>query len=185
MSCRGKPSPPGGVSLPKTPYPLSNNDLRALPGQAFRATLSRFHSQGGTLVGVVNVILIAVRAMLIDRSTLAAENLAPRQQLAVLRHSVKRPKLRRRGRVFWVWLSQLWRNWRSVLVIVQPETVIRSSAGLRVVLGMEVQLRQGWASANRCGDTRPDSDSRLLLRVLPRIAHVFVASSKPSGVAAR
>ena len=39
--------------------------------------------------------------------------------------SVKRPKLRPRDRVFWVCLSRLWSNWRSALVIVQPETVIK------------------------------------------------------------
>jgi hypothetical protein len=26
---------------------------------------------------------------------------------------VKRPRLHRRDRVFWVWLSRLWRGWRS------------------------------------------------------------------------
>ena len=54
-----------------------------------------------------------------------AENLAHRQQLAVVSQSVKRPKLRPRDRVFWVLLSRLWPNWRSALMIVQPATVIR------------------------------------------------------------
>jgi len=56
---------------------------------------------------------------------LAAENLALRRQLVVLQRSVKRPKVRRRDRVFWVWLSRLWTRWRSCLVVVKPETVIR------------------------------------------------------------
>jgi hypothetical protein len=43
----------------------------------------------------------------------------------VYKQSVKRPKLRPRDRIFWVWLSRLWSNWRSALSIVQPETVIR------------------------------------------------------------
>jgi putative transposase len=38
---------------------------------------------------------------------------------------VKRPKLRPRDRVFWVLLSKTWPNWRSVLAIVQPETLIK------------------------------------------------------------
>lgn len=37
----------------------------------------------------------------------------------------KRPKLRSRDRVFWVWLSRFWSDWRSVLRIVQPDTVIK------------------------------------------------------------
>lgn len=35
-----------------------------------------------------------------------------------------RLSLRRADRVLWVWLSQLWNDWRSALLIVKPETVI-------------------------------------------------------------
>ena len=73
----------------------------------------------------LRVVSVFLRAMTIRRSTLAAENLALRQQLAVLERTAKRPRLRQRDRVFWVWLSRLWRDWRSVLVIVQPDTVVR------------------------------------------------------------
>ena len=59
------------------------------------------------------------------RLSLAAENLALRQQVAVYRHIVKRPKLRMRDRIFWVLLSRLWSNWRSALAMVQPEMVIK------------------------------------------------------------
>jgi hypothetical protein len=54
---------------------------------------------------------------------LAVEILALRQQVAVYQHPVKRPKLRARDRIFWVWLSRLWSNWRSALAVVQPATV--------------------------------------------------------------
>ena len=76
-------------------------------------------------MGVVKTILLLVRAFLLPHSAVIAENLVLRQQLAVVSQSVKRPKLRPRDRVFWVLLSRLWPNWRSALVIVQPETVIR------------------------------------------------------------
>ena len=56
---------------------------------------------------------------------LAAENLALRQQLAILQHKATRPKLRRRDRIFWVWLSKIWDDWRSALLIVKPDTVVR------------------------------------------------------------
>jgi transposase InsO family protein len=59
-----------------------------------------------------------------SRTELVFENLALRQQLAALRRSVARPRLLRRDRVFWVCLSQIWRGWRSTLVIVQPATVV-------------------------------------------------------------
>ena len=54
------------------------------------------------------------------------ENLALRHQMGVLSpQSSKRPRLRRRDREFWVWLSQLWPRWRDSLVIVQADTVVR------------------------------------------------------------
>jgi putative transposase len=69
-------------------------------------------------------LVLFVRALLTDRLSLAAENLAMRQQLAAYERTAKRPKLRARDRVFWVWLSRLWSDWRSALVIVQPATVV-------------------------------------------------------------
>ena len=71
------------------------------------------------------MILLAVRALLLSHAAVTVENLALRQQLAVVSQSVKRPKLRPRDRVFWALLSRFWPNWRTALVIVQPATVIR------------------------------------------------------------
>jgi len=69
-------------------------------------------------------ILLFIRAFLGDRAELAAENLALRQQLAALQPCSKRPRLRKRDRIFWVWLSRIWTGWRSALLIVQPDTVV-------------------------------------------------------------
>ena len=38
---------------------------------------------------------------------------------------VKRPRLSKVDRGFWVLLRRIWTDWESVLVIVKPETVIR------------------------------------------------------------
>jgi hypothetical protein len=59
------------------------------------------------------------------RRARSLENLALRQQVAVLRRSVKRPRLSNVDRCFWVLLSQIWKEWRRALVIVRPETVTR------------------------------------------------------------
>src|SRR6266702_4594395 len=56
---------------------------------------------------------------------LALENLALRQQLAVYKRTVNRPKLQRSDRLLWVWLSRVWPAWRQALVIVAPATVLR------------------------------------------------------------
>jgi hypothetical protein len=47
------------------------------------------------------------------RRQLVLENVALRQQLAVYKRAVKRPKLRRTDRLFWVVLSRLWTGWRK------------------------------------------------------------------------
>src|SRR5262249_5198025 len=59
-----------------------------------------------------------------ERRDLALENLALRQQLAVLKRERKRPVIKKRDRLFWVWLSRIWRGWRESLIIIKPETVI-------------------------------------------------------------
>ncbi len=59
-------------------------------------------------MGLVQALYLVLRAFVVSRAALAAENLALRQQLSVLAHTVKRPKLRPRDRRFWVWLSRLW-----------------------------------------------------------------------------
>ena len=56
---------------------------------------------------------------------LVLENLALRQQLAVYKRVQKRPRLRSTDRAFWVWLSRLWDGWKTPLILVSPETVIR------------------------------------------------------------
>jgi len=55
---------------------------------------------------------------------LALENLALRQQLAIVQRKTQRPKLSRADRAFWVALSRLWPDWQSALLIVKPQTVI-------------------------------------------------------------
>src|SRR6266404_1781159 len=58
----------------------------------------------------------SIPAML--RADLALENLALRQQLALLRHHSKRPRFGRFDRTFWVWLSKRWAGWREALHVV-------------------------------------------------------------------
>jgi len=74
---------------------------------------------------VLTVFYQLLRSLLVPRLVLLTENLALRQQLAVLHRSRNRPRLRCRDRLFWIALSRLWQDWRSILVIVKPATVIK------------------------------------------------------------
>jgi hypothetical protein len=76
-------------------------------------------------MSLVLALLGALRAALRTRVDLTLENLALRQQLAVLRRRSKRPQFGRLDRAFWVWLSNRWALWREALHLVRPETVIR------------------------------------------------------------
>jgi putative transposase len=69
-------------------------------------------------------LIAQLRHAFADRSDLILENLALRQQLALHQRKCRRLKLNTTDRLFWVCLSRIWRNWRSALLIVQPETVI-------------------------------------------------------------
>jgi len=56
------------------------------------------------------------------------EMMSLRQQLAIYRRSIPRPRLRLRDRLFWCWLSGLWSRWKDVLVIAVSRTM-RARAG--------------------------------------------------------
>ncbi len=73
----------------------------------------------------LGIILGALRSVFRTQRGLALENLALRQQLAVLKHRYPHPRLSDADRLFWVALSQMWQGWRQALHIVQPETVVR------------------------------------------------------------
>jgi len=64
--------------------------------------------------------------------------------LAVALRRSPRPKLRSRDRTFWVLLSNLWTDWRSALVVVNPETVIRwHRQGFRLYWRWKSRRREG------------------------------------------
>ena len=68
---------------------------------------------------------VSVLALFRSRQEQAIVELALRQQLAIYVHRHSRPRLSPLDRAFWVALSRLWPRWRSALVVVRPETVIR------------------------------------------------------------
>ena len=74
---------------------------------------------------MIVVILVAfVREIVLSRARLQLENIALRQQVAVLKRDRPRPQLHPLDRVFWVFVSRLWPRWKDALVIVKPETVV-------------------------------------------------------------
>jgi putative transposase len=78
---------------------------------------------------MANLILLVLSSLarLRTQAAMKAELIALRHQLIVLQRSgkTKRLILRRADRWLWVWLSRWWSGWRSALIIVKPETVLR------------------------------------------------------------
>jgi hypothetical protein len=75
---------------------------------------------------MLNSFFVAIRFLILTFSgykQVALENAALRQQLAVYKRNVPRPKLNNRDRLFWIGLYMIWQDWKSALMIVQPETV--------------------------------------------------------------
>ena len=70
-------------------------------------------------------ILASIRLATANRRDLILEIAALRQQLEVLQRSGTKPRLRRADRRFWFWMSRNWPKWRSAMVIVKPDTVVR------------------------------------------------------------
>ena len=90
------------------------------------------------------------------------EILALRHQLAVLQRQKKRVSLRAADRLLWVLLSRIWKQWRSALVVVKPETVIAwHRKGFR--------LYWRWKSrAGKCGRPCVSRETRELIRQMSK-----------------
>ena len=110
---------------------------------------------------LLRMIVLFLRSLLRDRAKLAAENLALRQQLAALQHKSKGPRLQKRDRIFWAILSRIWPDWRSCLLIVKPETVIRWHRD-----GFRLYWR--WKSRKKSGRPKIDAEIRRVIRRMSR-----------------
>jgi putative transposase len=109
--------------------------LNTLPFAKIRSTRDLWRFLGGRgvartdrsprLLSFLLAVLAVARSGLRTRGALALENLALRQQLAVLWRRRPRPPLAWTDRLFWVALSRAWSRWRDLLVLVKPATVVR------------------------------------------------------------
>ncbi len=73
----------------------------------------------------ITLLLQLVNALVTERFRLMLENLALRQQVAVLKRSVKRARIDDSDRVFWILMRRWFGNWRDALLIVKPDTVVK------------------------------------------------------------
>ena len=96
------------------------------------------------MVVFLTTFLAVLPSILRSRAALELENLALLHQIGVLhRSAAKRLKLTSGDRLFWICLTHLWRDWRSALAIVKPETVVAwHRAGFRLFWTSKVRRGQ-------------------------------------------
>ena len=108
-----------------------------------------------SLLTRLSALVATARRSLVSRQELLLENLALRQQLAVLHKATPRPALRTFDRLFWVALSRVWPEWKDALHVVKPATVIAwHRAGFRLF----------WRWRSRGGRPPVPSEVRHLVR---------------------
>ncbi|MFA9471672.1 MAG: integrase, partial [Deltaproteobacteria bacterium] len=113
------------------------------------------------MLHLLYVLLATARSSLRPQRELALENLALRQQLAILKRKTKRPKLSKADRAFWVALCRLWPDWQNALILVKPQTVIGwHRKGFK--------LYWTWKSRNRGGRPPIDAEIRTLIGRMAR-----------------
>jgi len=108
-----------------------------------------------------------------SRQDLILENLALRHQLAMCG---RRSRVRGGDRLLWVTLSRRWTGWRSALVVLKPDTVVRWH-------------REGWrrywqwtSRQKRGGRRKIAQEARDLIARIARIARI-AAGARSGSVA--
>src|SRR5712692_4257071 len=77
---------------------------------------------GSCMLTAFILVLRSIGLICRGHRAVALENVALRQQLAALTRTTRRPQLRTRDRLFWILLAKAWQEWRTAIMIVQPET---------------------------------------------------------------
>ena len=111
-------------------------------------------------MAVLMSLVMTLRDCARSRAVLQLEVLALRHQLRVLeRAHPRRLRLTRVDRLLWVWFSRAWDQWRTVLVIVKPETVVAwHRRGFR--------LFWTWKSRHKTGRPTVPQELRTLIRTM-------------------
>ena len=118
------------------------------------------------LIVIGHALALALRG----HRELVLENLALRQQLTALKRTTKRPHLQTSDRLFWIALARVWRNWRTAVVLVQPDTVVRwhrdwlaadgpdirnpNPTAVHPSISRSASSSERWQRRTRCGERR-------------------------------
>ncbi|MFT5390563.1 MAG: putative transposase [Gammaproteobacteria bacterium] len=103
-------------------------------------------------------VLGALVSALKGRRALAFENLAPRQQVALVKRSVRRPRVARIDGLLWIAFARYVDHWRAILHALHPDTVVP---------GHREGFRRYWArKSRRVGRPAIAGELRALIRTM-------------------
>jgi hypothetical protein len=138
-------------------------------------------------------VLASFARLFLARGSLLLENLALRQQLAVLKRRRSRPRLRFADRMFWLLARRFWSGWKQALIIVTPETVARwHRAGFQIYWRWSLPRFAGFVDSGmppvyeapkKVGPACPESnDSEALTTYFWAGENPTVPAGSPNGV---
>jgi len=141
-------------------------ELTRVVGACFRTANRCFIRRTAPTVGTLAIGAVADLSR--SKAALVAENALLRHQLIVLRRQVARPRLGALDRFLLVVLASKAHFWRSALLIVQPETLLRWHR-----LGFQIF----WKARSRPATTTPrvPADTVALIRAMARANRLWGA----------
>ncbi len=112
---------------------------------------------------ILPLIIRLIYSLFRSQRQLALENLALRQQVVMLRQSVKKPQPSVADKLFWIIFSRYVDGWRKILYALHPDTVVRWHRQ-----GFRFYWR--WKSrGSKSGRPAIDADLRALIREMQAI----------------
>ena len=76
-------------------------------------------------MSILRLVVTFAALLFKSQRQLALENMALRQQVTMLRQSVKRPRATPADKLFWIFFSRYIDGWRELLLGLHPDTVVR------------------------------------------------------------
>ena len=89
------------------------------------STLAYCHEKLTCMLRSLKLLLVLLVRSVRSHRDLLLENLALRQQLAVLKQRHPQPRFAASDKLFWGTLRRFWPGWKKAIILVQPETVVR------------------------------------------------------------
>ena len=113
----------------------------------------------------VDGIVVSIRFILLilgGHKQVALENAALRQQLAVFKRNVPRPKLNNRDRLFWIGLYLIWQDWNRFDIRAAGNRNFLASQAVQTLLVEVIPTETARPSTDAFGDpeTHPFHDNR-------------------------